>query len=353
VTAPVLDPRALNRATLARQLLLERARIPALDLLERLVGLQAQTPQSPYVSVWSRIDAFDPEELSGLIRDRKAVRIALMRSTIHLVSARDCLRMRPLVQSCIDRTWIGSSHSKLLPDADLDAVAEAGRALLRDEAVTFTELGRRLAERFPGLDAGALAMAVRACVPLVQIPPRGLWRTAGAPRVADAEDWLGRPLARRPSLPELVRRYLAAFGPASVADLQMWSGLTRMREVVERLRPELDVLHDERGKELFDVPGAPRPDPGTPAPVRFLPDFDNVLLGHADRARMIAGGDRRRLPIGKPTVLVDGFVRAAWKLDRARGKLELEPLGRLTRSERADLAAESERLATFLIARPA
>jgi Winged helix DNA-binding domain len=150
-----------------------------------------------------------------------------------------------------------------------------------------------------------------------------------------------------------VRRYLAAFGPASVADLQMWSGLTRMREVVERLRPELDVLHDERGKELFDVPGAPRPDPGTPAPVRFLPDFDNVLLGHADRARMIAGGDRRRLPIGKPTVLVDGFVRAAWKLDRARGKLELEPLGRLTRSERADLAAESERLATFLIARPA
>jgi Winged helix DNA-binding domain len=317
------------------------------------VGLQAQTAQSPYVSVWSRIDGFDPEELSGLIRDRRAVRVALMRSTIHLVGGRDCLRLRPLVQPSIDRQFASSRHSKLAAGVDADEVAAAARALLRDEPVSFTELGRRLAERFPGFDAGALAQLVRTRVPLVQIPPRGLWRQSGAPLCAAAEDWLGKPLARRPSLPGLVRRYLAAFGPASVRDLQAWSGLARMREVVDRLRPELTLFRDERGAELFDLPDSPRPDGGSPVPVRFLADYDNVLLGHADRRRMIADGDRRTLPIGTPTVLVDGFVRATWRFDRAHGKVEVEPLGRLSKTDRGELAAESERLARLLAGPPA
>ena len=352
MTAPLLDRRALNRATLARQLLLERQLVPALELLERLVGLQAQTPQSPYVSVWSRIEGFEPEELSGLIRDRRAVRVALMRSTIHLVSARDCLRLRPLVQPSIDRQFASSRHSRLVAGADADEVAAAARALLRDERVTFTELGRRLAERFPGSDAGALAQLVRTRVTLVQIPPRGLWRHAGAPSCAAAEDWLGKPFARRPSLPRFVRGYLAAFGPAGVRDLQAWSGLARMRDVVDRLRPELAVFRDERGAELLDLPDAPRPAGDSPAPVRFLPDYDNVLLGHADRRRMIAD-DSRTLPIGTPTVLVDGFVRATWRFDRAHGRVEVVPLGRLSKPDRAEVAAESERLARLLDVRPA
>src|SRR3954468_15114414 len=243
----ILDRRALNRATLARQLLLERSALRPLDLLEGLGGLQAQTPQSPYVSAWSRLDGFDAEELSALIRDRRAVRVALMRSTIHLVSARDCLGLRPLVQPSIDRQFTGSRHSKLAAGAEVQEVAAAGRALLREEAVSFTELGRRLALQFPGSDAGALAMVMRTQVPLVQIPPRGLWRQPGAPLVAAAEDWLreplprpppapgagrGKPPPRRSSLPQLVRRYLAAFGPASVRDFQTWSGLNRMREPI-------------------------------------------------------------------------------------------------------------------------
>lgn len=349
---PLLDRRALNRATLARQLLLERHDLPAVDVLERLVGLQAQTPQSPYVGLWSRVTDFDPEELSGLIRDRGAVRIALMRSTIHLVSGRDCLRLRPLVQPYIDRQFAAGRHAKLIAGVDLDAVVAAGRALLEDEPRTLTDLGKLLAERFPGHDATALSYAVRAAAPLVQIPPRGLWRRAGRPVCATAEDWLGKPLARRTSLPNLVLRYLGAFGPASVRDIQSWSGLTRMREVVERLRPRLAVFRDELGTELFDLRDAPRPRGDAPAPPRFLPDFDNILLSHADRGRMVAGA-RAALPIGKPTVLVDGFVQGMWKLDRTRGTIELEPLGRLSRAERSAVADEAERLSLSLTGRPA
>lgn len=350
---PVLDRKALNRATLARQLLLERRVLPAADVLETLVGLQAQTPQSPYVSLWSRVAGFDPEELSSLLRGRRAVRIALMRSTIHLVSARDCLRIRPLVQPSIDRQYAATRHAKLLAGVDLDAVVAAGRALLEAEPRALDELGKLLAERFEGHDPTALAFVIRTRVPLVQIPPRGLWRASGRPVCATAEDWLGKPLLRRPALRDLVLRYLAAFGPASVRDVQMWSGLTRLREVVDRLRPQLATFRDERGTELFDLSDAPRPEADTPAPPRFLPDYDNVLLGHADRTRMIADEDRRALPIGKPTVLVDGYVRATWKLDRRRAGLDIEPLGRLTRAERAAVAEEGERLAAVLTGRPA
>jgi hypothetical protein len=317
------------------------------------VGLQAQTPPSPYVSAWSRVADFDPAELSGLIRDRRAVRIALMRSTIHLVSARDCLSIRPLVQPSIDRQFAASPFAKPIAHVDLEAVVTAARALLAEEPRTLTALGRLLAERFPGSDPTALSYAIRTLLPLVQIPPRGLWQGTGRPVCANAEDWLSKPLARRPSLRDLVLRYLSAFGPASVRDFQMWSGLTGMREVFDRLRPQLAVFRDEGGTELLDLPDAPRPDAETPAPPRFLPDYDNVLLGHADRTRMIAEQDRRALPIGTPTVLVDGFVRATWKLDRQRARVDVQPLGRMTRAERAAVAEEGERLAAFLTGRPA
>ncbi|HEX2036936.1 MAG TPA: winged helix DNA-binding domain-containing protein, partial [Chloroflexota bacterium] len=267
----VLSRRALNRATLARQLLLSRRQLPVAQAIEHLVGLQAQTPHTWYVGLWTRLEGFRPPLVADLLAERRVVRLALMRSTIHLVTARDCLFLRPLVQPVIERSMNGN-FGRSLAGVDAAALAAAGRALVEERPLTFTELGKRLAERWPGRDPAALAQAVRAWVPLVQVPPRGLWGTSGQARHTSAESWLGRPLDPAPSLEELVVRYLAAFGPAGVMDMQTWSGLTRLGEVVEGLRPRLVTFRDEQGRELFDLPDAPRPDPDTPAPPRFLYD---------------------------------------------------------------------------------
>ncbi len=209
-----------------------------------------------------------------------------MRSTIHLLSARDALALRPLFAAFLDRGLFGSSWGKLLTGVDVDAVAKAGRKLLDEEPRTLAQLGRALAERWPDYDPTALSYLVRNFVPLVQIPPRGVWGKTGGTACATAETWLGAPLEADPSLDGLVIRYLGAFGPATKQDVRAWCGLPGLGEVVERLRPRLSTFRDDRGKELFDLPDAPRPDPETPAPPRFLPDFDNVLLGHADRSRV-------------------------------------------------------------------
>jgi hypothetical protein len=325
ISGDVLTPRALNRALLQRQGLLARSDAPAIDMIEQLVGMQAQEPQNPYLALWSRLDGFDPAELSRLLAERHAVRAQLMRATIHLVSARDCLALHPITQPVLARTFT-SPWGKGLAGADVREVAAAGLELLAKRPRTRAELGALLAPRWPDADPKSLAHAVTFNTALVQVPPRGLWGETGQATWAPVETWLNRELHPNPTTDEVVLRYLAAFGPATVADIRTWSGLTGLREVIERLRPQLRTFRDEQDGELFDLPGAPLPDPDTPAPPRFLPEYDNLVLSHADRSRMFnALGPGGPFPQGRAigALLVDGFYGANWKLTEGDGAATL------------------------------
>jgi hypothetical protein len=348
----VLRPRDLNRALLARQMLLSRVTMSALDAIERLVGMQAQAPTAPYFGLWSRLYGFDQEELSELLRSRKVVRIALMRSTLHLVSDRDCLTLRPWLQPVLERSLKGS-FGKQLNELDLHELAAQGRALVEAEPRTFNELGKKLSEHWPDREPAALTAAVRTMVPLVQLPPRGIWGMSGQAKHTSMEAWLGQPLSTLSASENTVLRYLAAYGPATTKDIQVWSGITRLNVVMEKLRPHLITFRDEQGKELFDLPNAPRPKGDIPAPPRFLGEFDNMLLSYADRTRIMDETYRKRVftenGIIRSTILVDGFVRGTWKMKRERGKavLIIEPFKRLSAQEHNDLTEEGARLLSF------
>jgi hypothetical protein len=351
VAAAVLDPRALNRATLARQLLLERVTLSPLDAVGRLVGLQAQVPRDPYVALWSRLEGFRAEELSTLLEERQVVRTVAMRATIHLLASEDALTIRPLVQPVLDAELARHpEHGPRLRDVDLRPALAAARELLGDRPLTTTELRAALAVRCPELDAPAAAYACRCLLALVQAPPRGLWGRSSTVRLATLEAWVGRALAAAPSLDKLVLRYLAAFGPATVADVATWSRLTGLRPVLERLRPGLATFHDERGRELFDLPDAPRPDSETPAPPRFLPEYDNVLLSHADRSRFRADGVRVRFAglegLGHGGVLHEGRFVGLWRVED--GALVVRHVSPLAAPARGALAAEGRHLLGFL-----
>jgi hypothetical protein len=344
--------RSLNRALLARQLLLEPSTMTPAAAIEHLVGLQAQLPNPPYIGLWTRLAGFRFEDLAQLIRDHKVVRMALMRNTIHLVTASDAKALRPLLQSAMERRFRSVSWGKSLVGVDLEPVMSAARVVVDSKAVSFAELGAILVEQFPALDAAAMAQAARTYIPLVQVPPRGIWGKSGQARHMSTTAWLGPESPPSASLDDLVLRYLAAFGPASIADIQAWSGLTRLRAVADHLAGELVVLHDEDGTELFDLPEAPRPDADTPAPIRFLPEWDNVLLSHADRTRILSDADRLQIftanGIVPGCVLVDGFVSAVWRKKTSRATepvtLEVEPLRRLSKSNRDAVLSEGHRL---------
>jgi hypothetical protein len=352
-TGDVLSRRELNRALLGRQLLLARERRPVAGTVEHLVAMQAQNPRDPYVALWTRLQDFDPDELGRMVAEREAVRVPLLRTTLHLVTARDCLTMAPLLRPVLERGfWTGSPFGRKVKGIDIDAVLAAGRELLDERPRTTAQLRALLGERWPTYDAASLAYAVRHLVPVVQVPPRGVWGGKGLPTWAAAERWLGRPLDPAPSIDRLVLRYLAAFGPATVMDVQAWSGLTRLREVAERLRPRLRSFRDPDGRELLDLPDATRPDPDTPAPPRFLPEYDNVVLGHADRTRIVPGDAIWKWEFPDPAfrspLLIDGFVQAAWHLEQDRGSatLVVEPLAPLP--EPATVEEEATRLLEFL-----
>jgi Winged helix DNA-binding domain len=332
--------------------LLRRVERPAAEVIEHLVGLQAQEPRDPYVTLWSRIEGFRPEELEGLIEGRRAVRMTLMRGTIHLVTDRDCHALRPAVQSVCERMfWSASPFGKRLrgADVDVDEVVAAGRAHLEEAPLTRSQLKALLAERWPDADADSLAYAVAYLVPLVQIPPRGLWSRSGRATLTTADSWLGRRVKHSAKPDDAVRRYLAAFGPASVKDIATWSGLTGVREIVERLRG-LRTFRDENGVELFDVPDAPLADPDTPAPVRFLAEYDNVFLSHADRSRIVDRANRPQFGSWEGRfirmVLVGGFIRAVWLPED--GDVVVRPVRRLSKKDVAAVEAEGRRLARFL-----
>ena len=320
----VLSDRALNRALLARQHLLARTDAAPLELVEALVGLQAQVPSNPYVALWSRIDGFDPHTLSKAIETGAAVRASVIRPTIHLVTLADAQRLAPLNAPVMAGAF-RSPFGRPLEEAGVDPaeVAEAGLALLHEHGPqTRVQLSERLAPRWPQAPADALAQAVVHLNATYQVPPRGLWGRSAQATFAPLPD----PLAEA-DLDALIRRYLGAFGPAAPADMRVWSRLTGLRPAFERLRDALVTFRDERGRELFDLPDAPRPDPDTPAPPRFLPEYDNVLLAHEDRSRVVSGGGEpgRVTPTGTwiGHVLVDGFRVGPWKAEVARAAATL------------------------------
>ena len=356
----ILSRRALNRALLERQLLLTRSRVSAKDAIERLVGMQAQVPLDPYIGLWTRLQDFRTDELAKLITDRRAVRIGLMRGTVHLVTARDALAIRPVVQPLYERMFVSArgdvgvpTFTSRLAGVDMKAVLAAGRKLVDETPRSAAELRPLLKERWPERDADALAAAVHFHLPLVQVPPRGVWGASAQPRHALLQTWLGRELAGDVAPDKLMLRYLRAFGPATVADARTWSRLTGLREVFERLRPSLRTFRDEKGRELFDVPDGPLPDADTPAPPRFLPEYDNVFLSHEDRSRIAREEFRlsRRSDIQGTfgTVLVDGFIGAIWKIRRKDGEamLRVESVVPIGRRDMDAVAAEGERLLAF------
>ncbi|WP_314175467.1 winged helix DNA-binding domain-containing protein [Streptomyces winkii] len=351
-----LTDRALGRALVSRQLLAERAGMTALEAVEHLVGMQAQAPKPPYVGLWSRLSDFRAEELSALLRERQAVRVSVMRGTVHLVSAADCLQLRPLTRGLYEAI-LRSNYRRRLEGLDPWDVADAALALLRQEPRTARDLGRLLGERWPGHEPEALSRAARALCDVVQIPPRGLWGRSGQPTYATIESWLGRPVSTEPGVESVLLRYLGAFGPASVMDAQAWSGLTRLGEVMERLRPQLRVFRSESGRELFDLPDAPLPDPELPLPARFVAEYDNLTLSHADRTRVISDASRKLIASRNGqvpgTVLLDGRVRGMWKVEQPRKRavtLTVTPFRRkLTADEERELATEGERLMAFAV----
>ncbi|MFJ6792734.1 winged helix DNA-binding domain-containing protein [Streptomyces sp. NPDC091268] len=355
-TYPVLDTRSLNRATLARQLLLSRAEMSARDAVEHLLGLQAQNVKPPYFQLHARLAGFRPAELAGLMEAREVVRMVTMRSTIHTHTAQDARTLRPLVQPARDREV--AYFRKGLVGVDLERLDACARAFVEAEPRTMGEIRQELLEHWPDADPQSLAVAARCRLPLVQVTPRGVWGLSGQVRLTTLDTWLG-PDARpdngearpHPGSPQthpvdrVVLRYLRAFGPASVKDMQTWAGLTRLREAFERLRPGLDVFQDENGVELFDLPDAVRPDPDTPAPPRFLPEFDNLLLSHADRSRVLAPELKGRTWRGNQayrTLLLDGFLGGLWMLDGAA--LTVELFRPASKALRAQITAEAQAL---------
>ncbi|MFF5261584.1 winged helix DNA-binding domain-containing protein [Actinomadura viridis] len=349
--AETLTLRALNRATLARQMLLARADASVPETVERLCGLQAQEPRPPFLGLWTRIAGFRREDLHTALHERVLVRATMMRGTLHLMTAGDYLAFRTPMQPVLDAGLkvLGPRAAGL----DRERVLPVARGLLEESPRTFSEMRSLLQAEFPDVNERALGFAVRMSMPLVMVPTEDRW---GFPRTAAftlADTWLGGSPSEVSALEQLAVRYLAAFGPASAADAQSWSGLRSLAEVLDRLRPRLRVFADDRGRELFDLPDAPRPAEDAPAPVRFLPEFDNLVLAHSDRRRVISDEHRPGLTTKnlrvRATFLVDGFAAGTWETERGRktASLRLRPFAPLPRGVIEELTAEAEALLAF------
>lgn len=350
--------RGLNRTLLDRQFLVERTDRSPHEVIRHLVAMQGQEPNWPYVGLWSRVKGFRHDDLAGLLRDRSVVRSTMVRRTMHLADADDFRWLRPTVRPIVRVALKHAYYADEIDGMDLDELARVGRELLAGRTLTRRELAGLLGERFPGRHAGRLADSVEIMLALVHAPAAGAWGRWGnrsGIAVALAEEWIGRPMSAAPQLETMVLRYLAAFGPAGVMDVQAWAGLTRLREVVDRLRPQLRVLQSEEGKELYDLPEAPVAAPDLPVPVRFLPAFDNALLGHRDRTRVISEEDRKRFARvasgGVPMFLVDGFVQGTWSLKGPT--LLISPFRPLSKADAGAVEEEAERLLAFIEPDPA
>jgi hypothetical protein len=333
-------------------MLLAREKTTALRAVERLVGLQAQVAKPPFVGLWSRVRGFRRDDLIRLLQRRQAVRSTLMRATLHLVSARDFVSLRGAIQPALTRGMQSALRDRA-KGLDLERVVAAAQGLLRDRPRTFDELRPLLKQRFPEADERVMGYAVRTHLPLVQVPGEAEWGFPAVASFALAEAWIGEPARVDPDPRPLVLRYLAAFGPASAADVQTWSGLAGVAAALEMLRGRLLTFRDERGRELFDLPRAPRPDADAPAPVRFVPEYDNLVLSHADRTRVVADAHRASIVTAnlqvRATFLVDGFVAGTWTIERkkAAAALLVRPFETLGTGARKELAAEGDALLRF------
>ncbi|MEQ0562445.1 winged helix DNA-binding domain-containing protein [Amycolatopsis sp. NEAU-NG30] len=346
-----LSLRALNRATLERQLLLRRAKMSALDAVEHLAGLQAQAPFPPYYALWARLEGFRQAELAGLLESRQVVRIALMRGTVHLVTAADALAWRPVVQVLYDRDIkTNNQHARELAGLDHEAITAAARELLARSPLSSTALGAELARSWPDVPAASLTHLARGRLPLVQVPPRAIWGKAGQTTYACLEEWVGAPLSP-PSPASLIARYLRAFGPASVADVQAWAGITRLGEVAAEM--ELRRYRGPDGRELLDLPELTIPDEDVPAPPRLMGPFDQTILSYADRTRVISDDYRKRVispnGLAKGTLLTGGFVRGTWEIKTAKkaAAVELAPFEKLPKKDLAALEKAAGELLTW------
>jgi hypothetical protein len=335
---PPFTLRALNRATLARQLLLRRSRLSVSEAVDRLCALQAQAPNAPYIGLWSRLANFEHGRLTRALERRQVTRSTLFRMTVHLVSAKN----QPAFARLTHDQWREDFIREGLP---LEEMIERVERLAEEGTFTYADLESVLPE------LGERRFRVRCLTPLVHVPPSGTWRR---PRIqlTTARRWLG---SDEPGSAEaakaLVCSYLAAFGPATRADVLRFSGLRvgTIDLALEALAGELRRFEDEQGRELLDLSGAARPSPGIPAPVRFLPKWDALLLSHDDRTRVLPEEYRSTVIKGGDvleTFLVDGFVTGSWRL--VNGKIHLEPFAPLPRAVRRQLDDEGRRLAAFL-----
>ncbi len=355
MSGPVLTLRELNRATLDRQMMLDRKEFSVLGAVSRIVGLQAQVPNPPYIGLWTRLRDFHRAELERLLEERQVVRAPFLRSTLHLVTAEDYAALQPAIRPALQRA-LRSFFGRRIEGADLDRLLAAARASLRERPRSFAELRELLSAVEPDKPPEALAYAVRSNLPLVQVYPGGSWGSGGSVAYALAEPWLGVPVTGPGSPRRLILRYLAAFGPASVKDVQAWSGMVRLKDAIENLRPELTCFQDDRGNELFDLPELSQPQEiaDAPSPPRFLPEYDNLLLSHADRRRVIPDEYRPRVFLSaarvRATFLIDGFVHGAWRIEKSKelARLVIEPFDRLPDKDLPALTAEAEKLVRFI-----
>lgn len=348
-----LTLRELNRALLARQMLLAREDLPVTSAIEKLVGMQAQIPRAPYMGLWTRLKDFRRDDLATAIADRRVVKATLMRGTLHFFTAEDFARHLATLHPMKARIADGIRHQRGV-SIDLDEMLSAVEQFIAEQPRSFKEISDFLTARYPNTDVGAMRYPARLLLPLVQVPTDQRWSYPGSPRFALAHAWIDRPLSAEGDLRELFKRYLAAFGPASVADFQAWSGLSGVSAALDGWRDGLREFRDEQGRTLYDVPDGPLPDGGTPVPLRFIAELDNLLIGHDDRRRVIA--DEYRMPVmkvngrGSITILVDGFVRgvATIEKDKHGAALVIEPFEPIAKPDRDALIEEGERLIRFV-----
>ena len=349
-----MSARALGRATLARQMLLAREKATAIDAIGRLAGLQAQVARPPFVGLWTRLHRFERNALLTVIRSRRIVRVTAMRATLHLMTASDYVALRGALQPALTRgfTSIAKGRDSAFSVESMEAF---GRKYFARRTTTFDALREAITTQHPDGDVRAMAYAIRCLVPLVQVPDDSSWGFPAKAGFTLADTWLGKsvPCTDAPAH-ALVRKYLAAFGPATPGDAQTWSALQGLRPVFEEMRKDLVTFRDARNRELFDLPEAPRPDEDLPAPVRFLPEYDNLLLAHDDRTRVIADTHRPRITtknlIVPATFLVDGMVAGTWRVERKKGTatLALQPFDTLSKRIRGEVEAEGEALLRFV-----
>jgi hypothetical protein len=349
----VLSTRTLTRTLWLRQQLVpgQRSVAEVVPMVAHLLGLQAQDNLPPYLSLAARIDGFEPEALSARLEDRSLVRFFSMRGTVHVLTADDALQLRGWVQPALDRVSGSNQTSRPARHLTTDQLDAVVRPFLGDAAKPHTEIGQALAEAFPGVPEVALRHVSRERLPLLQAPPRGLWKRSGGVVYAYADRYLGRPFAEA-DVEELVLRYLAAYGPATAADMTKWSLVSRLGPVFTAMAKagRLTTCTDEKGRTLYDAPGAPLAPEDLELPTVLLGVYDNLFLSHADRDR-IAPDDARKAWMGAnggvgSTLFVDGLLAGTWRYDG--DTFTVEPCRKLTRTELRDVAQEQERVAALL-----